>query len=302
MADEQVTMGAGAPQVGAGAEESREDFDSLPDDILASLDGGNVEEEEEGAEETGSGVSGQQNADGTPATGVTTTTTAQPQSTTVTTTTTVASANETPEAKAAREEAARVAAAAAAQPIVETPEQKTAREAAEKVTHDEWMGTLDLLVNPEKALPKLAAKMHAQVFKDATQAALRLVTAAMPGLIKMHSEGGAREDKAKTEFYSRYPFLNKPEFAEKVLSAGRMYRQLKPDATPDEVMENMALFGAKALGVEFVPWTPSATAQPGKPAKQPRPANAGGGSQQAGTSTPKKGGSEWADLAADDDD
>lgn len=303
-----VTQGEGAANLDGGdLDAGRDAMDDLPDDILDMLDGGADPVDEDGAatsDGTGEGADKTQ----TPATGVKTTTTAQPQSTTATTTTAIA--GETPEAKAAREEAERKAAEEAAKPIVETPEVKAAREAAEKDTNDKWIATLetfyeipedqrnDLLVNPEKALPKLAAKMHAQVFKDATQASLRLVAAAIPGFIKMHMEGGTRETEAKTEFFTRYPTLNKPEYFDKILAAGRTFKQLRPDADPDETMENMALFASKALRIDHVPYVPSQTQKPQQ--KQPKPAGAGGGSSQSVAKPKGNGDNPWSEMVDDD--
>lgn len=200
---------------------------------------------------------------------------------------------------------------------METPEQKAAREAETKASREKWLGELEqvyqvpkedhdaLLTSPETVLPKIAAKLHAQMVEVLAPQIAAQIMSALPAVLQQTTTFEQREAKAKSDFFSRYAHLNKPEYNDAILKAGVAYRQVHPDATPDEAMEGMAMLAARALKIQHVPYTGDGAPAPTVTApqrKMPKPANAGGGKAVTPAPAANADDNPWADLAQNDDD
>lgn len=142
-----------------------------------------------------------------------------------------------------------------------------------------------LQVEPEKVLPKLAARLHMEVLDNVMQH----VYNALPNVIQSYTEMSSREQKAQEEFYSVWPELK--GYDQQVLQMGQMYRQMNPAATPQEAIQRIGEMTMAALGKKRVQ-----EQQPVVPPASPyRPAAPG----RVGTPPPSK--TKWEALFDDDD-
>lgn len=197
---------------------------------------------------------------------------------------------------------------AAVQPdaVLETPEQKAVREKAAKDRYDAQMATLtdlyklgddeakQLLLEPEKVLPKLAAKLHMDVMEKIRQE----LGAAIPAHLDAHMRVQARNKAAHDMLYGAWPALNKPEYEGLVREVGVMFRKTNAKATPEEAVKAIGRLAYAALGWELpgavaTPPTPSPTA-PTTP--RHTPATPGGGGAAPRPAAQKN---EFGDLAGD---
>lgn len=148
---------------------------------------------------------------------------------------------------------------------------------------------LALATEPEKVLPKLAARLHMQVMQN-VQAQMAQT---MPNVLKTVQEATVRESKAKEEFFSAWPELRGSEA--QVLQAGMLYRQMNPTASPQEAIEGIGRIVMAATGKQRVAGggtPPAATRQ--QPAAPFKPAAGVGGAQHQ----PKQK-TAWEDLIDD---
>jgi len=146
---------------------------------------------------------------------------------------------------------------------------------------------LALATEPEKVLPKLAARLHMQVMQN-VQAQMAQT---MPNVMKTVQEATVRENKAKDEFFKAWPELRGNE--QQVMQAGLLYRQMNPLASPQEAIEGIGRIVMAATGKQRVAGgTPPAARQ--TPAAPFKPAAGVGGAQhKAQTKT------AWEDLIDD---
>ena len=145
-----------------------------------------------------------------------------------------------------------------------------------------------LQVEPEKVLPKLAAKLHLEVLDSVMQHVLT----SLPDVIKRQTESSSLESRAKGEFFSAWPELAGHD--EQVLQMGKMFRQLNPTADPQTAIQKIGEMTMVALGKQRVAKaqveTPVAPAVPFRPAAPGR----------VGTPPPAK--TKWEAVFDDDDD
>lgn len=177
---------------------------------------------------------------------------------------------ETPAATAAAAAPAATPAQAAAPAPAETAEQTAARVAAQKAAEEKLFKDLEeyyklpedlaekLQTEPENVLPHLAAKMHQSVL----QGVQRFLEHSLPQYLTQHGTIVAAEAKAKAAFYEANPDL--VQYEEQVLQAGRVYRQMNPQAPADKAIKAIADIVRASMGLTVV---------------------SGGGQQQVATST-----------------
>lgn len=146
---------------------------------------------------------------------------------------------------------------------------------------------LALATEPEKVLPKLAARLHMQVMQNVQQQLAQTV----PNVLKNVQESTARESQAKEQFFGKWPELRGNEA--QVLQAGLMYRQMNPTASPQEAIEGIGRIVMAATGKQRVGQVtpPTGGGKPGAPFK---PATGVGGAQHK---APAKTG--WEDMLDD---
>ena len=95
-------------------------------------------------------------------------------------------------------------------------------------------------LNPEQAIPKLAAR----IYMDAVTGALQQVQQALPSLLDSHTKVQQASDQNETSFYNSWPQLNAQEATPTVMRIGQVYRQLNPQATAAEFIRDV---GAQAM-------------------------------------------------------
>jgi len=145
-----------------------------------------------------------------------------------------------------------------------------------------------LQVEPEKVLPKLAARLHMEVLDNVMQHVYK----ALPNVIQSYTETSSRETKAQEEFYGAWPELKGHD--QQVLQMGQMYRQMNPAATPQEAIQRIGEMTMVALGKKRA--QAAAEQTPAAPPAPPyRPAAPG----RVGTPPPAK--TKWESVMDDDD-
>lgn len=144
-----------------------------------------------------------------------------------------------------------------------------------------------LQIEPEKVLPKMAARLHMEVLDNVMQH----VYNAMPGVIQQYTVATSREEKAQTEFFGAWPELKGHD--SQVLQMGQMYRQMNPTASPQEAIQRIGEMTMAALGMKRV--EQAQQQQPAAPQTPFRPAAPG----RVGTPPPIKG--KWDEFLDDDE-
>lgn len=149
-----------------------------------------------------------------------------------------------------------------------------------------------LMTEPETVLPKLAAQLHMAV----TEAVLHSVNNSLPSVLNSIQSTQSAEQKAFEMFSSVNPDLVDPKYSESILKIGTMYRQVNPNATPDEAVKVIGNMVRTALGLQ-APAVPAATSTPPPaPTTTPFVPTRGGG---GGVSTGTPVNNPWAELAKD---
>lgn len=84
-----------------------------------------------------------------------------------------------------------------------------------------------MAIEPEKVMPKMAARLHVDVF----EATFNALVAALPRLMESHSQARTAREEAKNEFFTEFPALKDPQYQTAVETAVSMFRQMNPSAT-----------------------------------------------------------------------
>jgi len=153
------------------------------------------------------------------------------------------------------------AAAPVAAPVAETPEAKVVRETAERTAaaageKQLFDGLVDyyklpddmaarLATEPEQVLPVLAARVHQAV----VQGVQKMLGQELPRFLQNAKTFEETETKARDAFFLRWPSLSHKEHGKQVLQVGALFRQLNPNATPDEAIERIGRVVHEALGL-----------------------------------------------------
>jgi hypothetical protein len=109
-------------------------------------------------------------------------------------------------------------------------------------------------------------------------------------------ETETRNAAAQAEFYKAWPSLK--GYDKQVLQVGALFRQLNPNATPQEAIERIGKVVHEALGIAIpapgaaAPASPAVPAAPAKPAAPFRPAGGSGASP-----APAPSGNEFEAMA-----
>lgn len=173
-----------------------------------------------------------------------------------------------------------------------TPEQRQAAEMAymgqlERLYTFDEDTALKLQTEPEKVLPALAAKLHLDVMKTV----MAQVNGMLPQVMQQQTKVVERETKAQDMFFGQWPQLR--GYEKQVLEVGRMYRQMNPNAAPDEAVKRIGEVALAALGLPVA----AAPTPPAPPAPQQgfRPSAPGR------VNAPSRQPTEWEELLGDDD-
>ena len=144
-----------------------------------------------------------------------------------------------------------------------------------------------LLTEPEKVLPKMAARLHMEVLENA----MRAVQAMVPTMIEQVQRSSEVNTRAKSLFTSVNPDLADPRYEPAIMQLGQTFRKVNPTADAETAAKAIGALVRSALNIPApqanvggVAQTPPAIA----PAPVPfTPARGGGGASiPAGTSNP----------------
>lgn len=167
----------------------------------------------------------------------------------------------------------------APKPPVEQPKQLTEAEQQAQLT--QLQGELEgmygvskeeadlLMTEPEKVLPKLAAKVHlnimrqmADVFRDFQQS--------LPQVVEQTTKVVETKQKAANDFSARWPgLIDTPEGQQAAVQAAQIVRSRNPKLSLQEVIEQSGRIAYSILGKD-VP-VPAPTAKQGQSAQKPKP-------------------------------
>lgn len=139
----------------------------------------------------------------------------------------------------------------------------------------------ELAVSPEKVLPRLAARITAQVFDGI----LQTIGQNLPRMIENYQQSRDVQQSAWDGFAKTYPVLNKPEYYPVISRVSQTIKQLNPDLKGEEAYKHIAIQSAMLLNLDpsslgGQPPTPAAPVQP--PARMHTPANPGGSASGGG--------------------
>lgn len=131
-----------------------------------------------------------------------------------------------------------------------------------------------LLTEPEKVLPKLAARVHMEVLESS----MRAMQAMMPVVMQQIQQHNEVNTSAQNLFYSVNQDLRDPKLEPAIMQLGQVYRNVNPNAGPEEAARAIGALVRSALGMAQGPAPVMQT--PSAPAAAPvpfTPARGGGG-------------------------
>lgn len=149
-----------------------------------------------------------------------------------------------------------------------------------------------LITEPEKIIPKVAAKLHVEVLEAATQGIL----AALPNVIRQVQKQSVAREKVVDDFYSSWPELK--EHHAEVERIAIMYKQLNPQKVGAELAQGIGTYASVMLGKQIPGVTDSQVDQKeDAPTSTPPPAPAGRSTRGNTASTPTVSDNEFTAMA-----
>lgn len=133
-----------------------------------------------------------------------------------------------------------------------------------------------LLTEPEKVLPKMAARLHMEVLENA----MRAVQAMVPTMIEQVQRSSETNNRAKSLFTSINPDLADPKFEPAIMQLGQTFRKVNPTADAETAAKAIGALVRSALNIPAPQANVGGVAQtpPAMPAPAPfTPARGGGG-------------------------
>lgn len=115
-----------------------------------------------------------------------------------------------------------------------------------------------LLTEPEKVLPKLAARVHMEVLESS----MRAMQAMMPVMMTQLQQHNEVNTQAKNLFVSVNPDLADARYEPAIMQLGQVYRNVNANAAPEEAARAIGALVRSALGIA----APQAVAPQGVPA------------------------------------
>jgi hypothetical protein len=193
------------------------------------------------------------------------------------------------------------------QPLQQTDEQLAAAAAERQKARDTFVASLQdmykldedtalkVMTEPETVLPQILANLHVTVLDAAVQGVMQQLPRAVQGVL----ESKQTVDAGKQAFFDKWPQLAAHEAD--VLRFGQVYRQLNPEASTEQFIEEV---GAQVMVVKRIPF--DAVAAPAKsagagsvPTAPPAPAVPGTGTNRVAKPVETN---EFALLAIDEEE
>jgi len=144
-----------------------------------------------------------------------------------------------------------------------------------------------LVTEPEKVLPRLAARVHRSVLESTVVG----VMAHLPRYIEQHLASQQTYKANEQDFFGKWPALQKPEYQDAIRRIGSAYRLTNPMADKTRAIEEIGAMAMFQLGL-----VPTGTQVPLAPARPFAPA-APGGTPASRPAPGTKQGNEWEQLA-----
>ena len=145
--------------------------------------------------------------------------------------------------------------------------------------------------NPSEVIPQLAAQLHMQVLAAATTQAANLFMTMLPQMQERLSYEKSLED----QFYDTYKELK--SHTKTVDNISKVYRQMNPNATPEQAMQHIAAMAMVQLNI--VPPQMQTQVQMQVPPAAVTPTSARGPS---GTAPAPSGAKSWVEELVDEED
>lgn len=120
-----------------------------------------------------------------------------------------------------------------------------------------------MVAEPEKVYPQLAARMHVRLASQIGQAVQNM----LPSVIDQMVEAKIRANNLEQEFFRTYKQLADPRFRPVVAASLRMAREINPQASPQQVMADGATLAAMKLRLNMNGQAPAQ----GQPVVQQQP-------------------------------
>jgi hypothetical protein len=96
-----------------------------------------------------------------------------------------------------------------------------------------------MVLNPNEVLPKLAARLHANISQQVIQQVTQALMAQLPPVIEQTISRKNTSEKAETDFFTRWPELKAHK--QTVMQIGRLYRAQNPAATMEDFIQNVGV-------------------------------------------------------------
>lgn len=139
-------------------------------------------------------------------------------------------------------------------------------------------------VEPEKAIPKLLARVHV----NTVQGVVRHIAQQMPALVSALITQRDDNSKREKEFFDAWPQLDRQKHSADIIRVGQVFRQLNPNATMQDFIRHVGAQVVLANGLHIQQQKPQQTTVAPPPPQQPAfvPAGVGRTSAPAAPSAP----------------
>jgi hypothetical protein len=144
-----------------------------------------------------------------------------------------------------------------------------------------------MISEPEKVLPKLASQMYLDIYESVMSS----MQALLPQAVHQVTYVSARNQKDESDFYGTWPALKNEQFQNDVLRIGKMYRQMNPQASKEQFIQEVGVQAMLALKLPLPNMAPPAPTQPQVPYSPPR------GSAVVPQAPRQSTGNQFTDLA-----
>lgn len=134
--------------------------------------------------------------------------------------------------------------------------------------------------NPHEVLASKLPRLAAQMYVDAFEAVHQTLWSQLPDYVRSQTSAVVSSQEYERRFYERWPQLKDPKLSEAILRIGRVYREVKPDAKPEEAIEEIGAQAVAMLGLNsqrsstpqqtFTPAAPAAAASPSAKSSNPQ--------------------------------
>lgn len=120
--------------------------------------------------------------------------------------------------------------------------------------------------NPEEVLPTLLAGVHMDILENVSKLVDTQLARRVPTMVETHQVEAQTAAKNEDAFFTAWPKLNNAKGKAEVEKIGAVYRQLYPDASAEDFVQNVGPQAMMALKIPLVEDTPAPAPTPPPPA------------------------------------